>query len=254
MSLIENSVPNASYEDFDDSVSQQSSHGTLLDNETTSESSNIQSSERHSEVMHCKDPTEARICKNSSIQSKADLSSNVSNSDTSACESFNDFDDSVSAVVSSTITTRKSTTSPSPAYTRKASNTLNDYDHECYLNIRKIDSTRKRQPFQSTIKLINAKRNSTSTYNAPELNKLNVSSIANANENTRKQQPRTASSTKSISSTSAIRNMLATLAKKESTCESTQIVNNSKNVTKYFGVPAGYAKNRLETFGGMQQN
>lgn len=253
MSSIENLVPNSSYEDFDDSASQQSSHGTILYNETTFRLSNIQRSERHSELVHSEDKIKAdSICKRSSIQSKADLSTNVSNSDTSACESFNDFDDSVSVVVSSTITSANSTLSSpssSSAYKRKVSNLLNDHDHECYLRIHKIDSTRQRQPFQSTIKLINA-----STYNISELNKSNVSSIANLNENTRRQQPPPASSSKSTSSTSAIRNMLATLAKNESTCESTQIVNNSKNVIKYFGVPAGYAKNRLETFGGMQQN
>lgn len=222
MSLIENSMTNN--EDFDDSVSRQSfDTSTMLEIETKSSgSSTITRSGLKPQAARCDNPREIESnFTNLSIQSKAEVLSSVANSEEQS------LDDSVSTALSSSATAENSTSSSS-------SNSLNGSDmsvYECYLRTYKIDFSKElREPLEST------------------MNWIKSNSTENSNNKRRTDQP---SPNAPSTSTVKRRDMLASLVKKEHTTESTYIAKHSKKYTKHFGVPAGYAKNCLDTFGGL---
>lgn len=247
---IKNSAPTELYENFDDSVSQISRHSsntsTMLETKSST-SSVIHQSGWDSEEESCENPRAAvSNFKKLSIQSTAAGSLGVINLEG---ECYDDFDDSVGKAMSSTPTTVEGTSSSTTSSHIYRNNDLGKKVYECYLRTCEIESTKKlRRPFESTMNWINSMRKSTSSDTMSECNKP-VSSIINSKDNIRSDEP---SPTLSMTSTITVsrRNMLAKLAKKESMSESTNIVHSFKNSVKHCGVPAGYAKNRLDTFGG----
>lgn len=242
---IKNLAPTELYEDFDDSVSQISRHSsntsTMLETKSST-SSIIHQSGRDSEEERCERAAVSNF-KKLSIHPAAAGSLGISNL---KGECYDDFDDSVGRALSSTAQGTSSSSS-SHIYRNKD---MDKKDYECYLRSCKIESTKKlRRPLASTMNWINSMRKSTSADTMAEYNKSVVSSINNLKDNIRSDPPSPALSMTSTTTVSR-RNMLAKLAKKESMSESTNIVHSFKNSVKHCGVPAGYAKNRLDTFGG----
>lgn len=207
MSLTGTLTPHILNDDFDDSVSRQSfDTSTMIETEIKSSgSSMIDRSGRDSETPRCDNLRGITSnLTNLSIQSKAEVSSSIANSE-GQCHG-----DSVSTASSSTVS---SSHRPNGSY-------------ECYLHTYQIYGTKElKQPLESTMNWIHSMCKSTgvpSPINAP-----------------------------STTTTVSRRNMLANLAKTVHTTDSANNGESSKNYIKNFGVPAGFAKNCLDTFGGL---
>lgn len=119
----------------------------------------------------------------------------------------------------------------------------------CYLRTcRRIETPNiRQQPLRSTMDWIDS-MSKLRLSNTPSKSDKSCasSSTISSNENSSINQTSPSSATKSR------RNMLAAFSKKEP--ESDATVTNSENVAnRRFGIPAGYAKNCLGTFGGMNR-
>lgn len=252
-SSIKNLASSVPYEDFDDSVSQvsrQSSDASTMLGTKSSMLSIVRTRMRdYSDATKRCDNTKTAVSNTSRLTVVENGASSVSNLDGAR---YDDLDDSGRAAMSPPPTNAaKSPSSSSSSHTLRDLSKPNDY--ETYLRTCNIAGMKTlRQPLASTISWISSVRNSTTTNRSSDDNESIVSSIVNLDEDERRRRPSTASlSTTTSTATISRRDKLAKLAS-TSVESTTNIVHNAKNKNiKYFGIPAGYAKNSLETFGGL---
>lgn len=231
-------------EEFDDSVSQishQSSDNTLDTGTKSSRSSIIH---RYSKAVRSENQS-------ATVSDSQNGSSGIGNS---GGDCYDDFDDSASMALSTMATTLSSTATSASHINRNGNlEKFRDYNYECYLRACEIDSPNSlRYPLAATMDWIKSVRATESSGNTSETSNSSVNKKINLNGDSRSvQSPPKLNMTDTTSGEATVsrRSMLANITKKDPTSGSTNIINNSKSVSTH-GIPAGFAKNCLDQFGG----
>lgn len=188
---------------------------------------------------------------NSNNLSTSVMSLNIDNSEN---ECHDDFDDSASIAMSTVTITNETRSSSSLSYRNESRASYSENDYECNLRTcSTVGQVKLRPPLQSSINWINSMCKS-------EDNKSFVSSINNSNEiecTSQKSPPPDMSTTTKRRSTVAKKECNNNEATSFNDVNSnyskpnTKTANNLDWRQKNYGVPGGYAKNCLDTFGGM---